>query len=67
MSNDQLLGSSSDDSKIFIGFAYQDNDIVFRFIIQYSSLMDFGPQVNSSSFVWEFLKDDILACVETWD
>ncbi len=43
MSNDQLLGSSSGDLKIFIGFAYQDNDIVFRFIIEYRSLMDFGP------------------------
>jgi len=25
------------------GLAYQGKDIVFRFIIQYSSLMDFGP------------------------
>jgi hypothetical protein len=28
---------------IFVGFAYQGKDIVFRFIIEYSSLMDFGP------------------------
>jgi hypothetical protein len=29
---------------IFLGFAYQGKkDIVFRFIIEYSSLMDFGP------------------------
>ncbi len=27
----------------FIGLAYQGKDIVFRFIIEYSSLMDFGP------------------------
>jgi beta-lactamase class D len=28
----------------FIGLAYQEGkDIVFRFIIDYSSLMDFGP------------------------
>jgi hypothetical protein len=27
----------------FVGLAYQGNDIVFRFIIEYSSLMDFGP------------------------
>jgi hypothetical protein len=28
----------------FVGFAYQAMDIVvFRFIIEYSSLMDFGP------------------------
>jgi len=25
------------------GLAYQDKDIVFRFIIEYSSLRDFGP------------------------
>jgi hypothetical protein len=25
------------------GLAYQGKDIVFRFIIEYSSLMDFGP------------------------
>ncbi len=27
----------------FIGFAYQGKDIVFRFIIEYISLRDFGP------------------------
>jgi hypothetical protein len=27
----------------FVGLAYQCKDIVFRFIIEYSSLMDFGP------------------------
>jgi len=31
-------------SSTFIGLAYyQGKDIVFRFIIEYSSLMDFGP------------------------
>jgi hypothetical protein len=29
----------------FVGLAYQGKDIVFRFIIEYSSLMDFGPEV----------------------
>jgi hypothetical protein len=28
---------------IFVGLAYQCKDIVFRLIIEYSSLMDFGP------------------------
>jgi hypothetical protein len=28
---------------VFVGLAYQGKDIVFRFIIEYSSLMDFGP------------------------
>jgi len=28
---------------IFVGLAYQGKDIVFRFIIEYSSLRDFGP------------------------
>jgi hypothetical protein len=27
----------------FLAFAYQGKDIVFRFIIEYSSLRDFGP------------------------
>jgi hypothetical protein len=42
----------------------------FRFIIEYiySSLRDFGPLHNNRSiFIWGCLKDDILACVETWD
>ncbi len=43
-------------------------DIVFRFIIECSSLRDFGPKVNNNNrsiFTQGFLKDDILACVET--
>jgi hypothetical protein len=28
---------------LFVGLGYQGKDIVFRFIIEYSSLMDFGP------------------------
>jgi hypothetical protein len=27
----------------FIGLAYEGKDIVFRFIIEYSNLRDFGP------------------------
>jgi hypothetical protein len=52
------------------GLAYQGKDIVFRFIIEYSSLRDFYRPLgnnNKSIFIWGFLKDDILACVETWD
>jgi hypothetical protein len=30
---------------MFIGLAYQADDIVFRFIIEYNSLKDFGPYV----------------------
>jgi len=29
----------------FFGITYQGEDIVFRFIIEYNSLMDFGPHV----------------------
>jgi hypothetical protein len=33
-------------SLVFVGLAYQGKDIVFRFIIEYSSsLRDFGPWV----------------------
>jgi hypothetical protein len=28
---------------LLFGLAYQGKDIVFRFIIEYSSLRDFGP------------------------
>jgi hypothetical protein len=56
---------------ILIGLAYyyQGKDILFGFIIEYSSLRDFGPLGNNKSiFIWGFLKDGIiLACVETWD
>ncbi len=58
----------------FVGLAYQGKkDIVFRFIVEYSSLRDFyGPLGNNnynnrSILRWGFLKVDILACVETWD
>jgi hypothetical protein len=27
----------------FVALAYQGKDIVFRFIVEYSSLMDFAP------------------------
>jgi len=30
---------------LFFGLAYQGKDIVYRFIIENSSLMDFGPRV----------------------
>jgi hypothetical protein len=29
--------------RTLIGFAYQGKDIVFEFILEYSSLSDFGP------------------------
>jgi hypothetical protein len=32
-----------------IGLSYQGKDIVFRFIIEYSSLRDFGPLGNNRS------------------
>jgi hypothetical protein len=35
----------------FVGLAYQGKDIVFRFVIEYSSLRDFGPKVNRSIFI----------------
>jgi hypothetical protein len=57
---------------IFAGLAYYQGkkDIVFRFIIEYSSsLRDFYRPLgnnnnnNRSIFIWGFLKHDILACV----
>jgi len=31
------------DGEVLVGLAYQGKDIVFRFIIEYSSLRDFAP------------------------
>jgi hypothetical protein len=45
---------------VCLGLAYQGKDIVFIFIIEYSSLRDFGLS-NRFIFVCRFLKDDILA------
>jgi hypothetical protein len=57
------------------GLAYQGKHIVFSFIIEYSSLRDLYRPLgnnnnnnnnnNRSIFIQGFLKDDILACVET--
>ncbi len=38
------------------GFAYQGKDIVFRFIIEYSSLRDFGPYVVGLFLYKDFQK-----------
>jgi hypothetical protein len=35
--------SSIEEGVLFFGLAYQGKDIVFRFIIEYSGLMDFDP------------------------
>jgi hypothetical protein len=44
----------------------QSKDIVFRFVIEYSSsFRDFGPSVIGLFLCEDFWKDDILACVET--
>ncbi len=43
---------------VFVGLAYQGKDIVFRFTIEYNSLMDFGPRV-----VGIFLYEDLLKII----
>jgi hypothetical protein len=53
-------------SPSFVGIACEGKDFVFRFIIEYSSLRDFGPWVIIGLFLYEgFLKNDILASVGT--
>jgi len=37
----------------FVGLTYQGKDVVFRFIIEYSRLMDFGPYVIIGLFLYE--------------
>ncbi len=56
-----VLDSKENEKKIpqeyigqgFIGLAYQGKDIVYRFIIEYSSLRDFGSQVIMGLFLHE--------------
>ncbi len=43
-------------SNTFVGLAYQGKDVVFRFIIEYSSLRDFGPQVLDLFLYEDFQK-----------
>jgi hypothetical protein len=38
---------------IFVGLAYQGKNIVFMFIIEYSSLRDFGPYLIIGLFLYE--------------
>jgi hypothetical protein len=47
---------------IFIGLAYQGNDIVFRFIIEY--IKGFWPLGNRSIFSWGFFEDYIFDMVK---
>ncbi len=41
---------------MFVGLAYQGKDIVFKFIIEYSSLRDFGTYVVSLFLYKDFKK-----------
>ncbi len=50
-----------------VGLGYQGKDILLRFIIEYSSLRDFGPWVIGLFLSEDVWKINILACVETWD
>jgi hypothetical protein len=50
---------------VLLALPYQGKDIVFRFIIEYSSLRDFyGPLGNNNNtrsiFIGGFLKDDVF-------
>ncbi len=41
---------------MFVGLAYQGKDIVIRFIIEYSSLRDFGPWIIGLFLYEDFSK-----------
>ncbi len=45
----------------FVGLAYQGKDIVFGFIIEYSSLMDFGPYVIGLFYMRIFC--EMISCL----
>jgi hypothetical protein len=38
-----LLRDLGENICLFVGLAYEGKDIVFRFVIEYSSSRDFGP------------------------
>ncbi len=48
-----VLSDTSQQQANFVGLAYQGKDILFRFIIEYSGLKDFGPWV-----IGLFLRED---------
>jgi hypothetical protein len=49
-----------------MALVYQGKDIVLRFSIECGSLRDFYRPLSSRSiYIGGFLKDDVLACVET--
>ncbi len=52
----QILCFANSTAQLFIGLAYQDKDIVFRFIIEYSSLRDFGPSAIGLFLYEDFWK-----------
>jgi hypothetical protein len=49
------VGERSKKIPCFIGFALLGKDIVFRFIIAYSSLRDFGPWVIGKILLLSYL------------
>jgi hypothetical protein len=51
--------------RFVFGLAYQDHDIVFRFIIEYSSLMHFCPSVIDF-FIWGFFEDYTFTWWNIW-
>ncbi len=52
----QILCFANSTAQLFVGLAYQGKDIVFRFIIEYSSLRDFGPLVIGLFLCEDFWK-----------
>ncbi len=40
-----LVPSLLPSTRLFVGLAYQGKDLVFRFILEYSSLRDFGRSI----------------------
>jgi hypothetical protein len=49
----RLISSEKIRGSLFVGLAYQGKDIVFRFIIEYSSLRAFGPSIIDL-FLYEY-------------
>jgi hypothetical protein len=44
---------SSGKRNFFVGLDYQGKDIVFKFIIEYNNLRDFGPKVIIGLFLYD--------------
>jgi hypothetical protein len=57
----KIISTPAPANDSFIGLAHQCKDIVFKFMVEYSSLWDFGPYVVT--IIGLFLYEDFLKMI----